>query len=407
VTEADTATLRRMLADRLVDGGQVRSSEVAEAFRQVPRHLFVPGAEPAVAYADEAIPVKQSADGRTLSSSSQPAIMAIMLEQLGLAPGQRVLEIGTGTGYNAALLAHIVGETGAVVTVEIDEELAGTARQRLHAAGYSSVVVASGDGAAGWPARSPYDRIIVTASARDLAPAWTGQLGHGGLLLVPLSLRGVHQSVAFERADEHLASVSVVCCGFVPLTGQLAGPDPVRQLGETPGILLSLDDDRHLDVAALHAALSLPGQARPSGVTISESDLFAGLGLWLALHDADVGQLTAVGPAAERNLIPAVITDIPGMTSTTVLVGEKSLAAVVRPAGMHRAPAFEARVCGYGPDGDGLAERLAASIRAWDSAGRPASSALRIRACQAGDGRGEHAAFTIAMPYTRFLLDWS
>jgi protein-L-isoaspartate(D-aspartate) O-methyltransferase len=166
VTEADTATLRKLLADRLVAGGQVRSSEVAEAFNQVPRHLFVPGAEPAMAYADEAIGVKWAADGRTLSSASQPAIMAIMLEQLGLAPGQRVLEIGTGTGYNAALLAHVVGETGAVVTVEIDEELAGAARQRLDAAGYSSVVVATGDGAAGWPAGSPYDRIIVTASAR-------------------------------------------------------------------------------------------------------------------------------------------------------------------------------------------------------------------------------------------------
>jgi protein-L-isoaspartate(D-aspartate) O-methyltransferase len=407
VTEADTATLRRLLADRLVEGGQVRSREVAEAFRQVPRHLFVPGASPATAYADEAIGVKWAADGRTLSSASQPAIMAIMLEQLGLAPGQRILEIGAGTGYNAALLAHVVGETGAVVTIEIDEELAGGARERLNAAGYSSVVVASGDGAAGWPAGSPYDRIIVTASARDLAPAWAGQLADGGLLLVPLSLRGVHQSVAFQQAGEYLASVSVVCCGFVPLTGELAGSDPVRPLGDTPRVILSLDDDRQLDVAALYAALSQPGQALPTGVTISGPDLFAGLGLWLALRDPGVGQLTAEGPAAERNLIPAVITDIPGMTSTTVLVGEKSLAAVVRPSGMDQSTAFEAGVRGYGPEGDGLAERLAASIRAWDSARRPASSALRVRACPSSAGNGERAGFTITMPHTRFLLDWS
>ena len=406
MTEAETAALRKVMVDRLVDGGQIRSQQVAEAFKQVPRHLFVPGAEPVMAYADEAIPVKQAADGRTLSSASQPAIMAIMLEQLGLAPGQRVLEIGTGTGYNAALMARVVGETGAVVTVEIDEELAGGARQRLRTAGYSSVAVASGDGAAGWPAGSPYDRIIVTASARDLAPAWTAQLADGGLLLVPLSLRGVHQSVAFKRAGEHLASVSVVCCGFVPMTGELAGPDPARPLGDTPGVFLSLDDDRHLDVAALYAALDQPGQDLPTGATIAESDLFAGLGLWLALHDPGVGQLTAVGPAAERNLIPAVITDLPGMTSTTVLVGDKSLAAVVRPPGM--ASAFEARVRGYGPGGDDLAARLAASIRAWDSAGRPASAALRVRACPAAShGHGERAAFTVTMPHTRFLLDWS
>src|SRR6185437_9918853 len=132
--EADTATLRRMLADQLLNGGRIRSSEIAEAFQQVPRHLFVPQAEPAQAYADDAIPVKWAADGRPVSSSSQPAIMAIMLEQLRLRPGQHVLEIGTGTGYNAALLAHVVGGTGAVVTVDIDEELAETARQRLNAA---------------------------------------------------------------------------------------------------------------------------------------------------------------------------------------------------------------------------------------------------------------------------------
>jgi protein-L-isoaspartate(D-aspartate) O-methyltransferase len=418
VAGANTATLRRMLADRLVAGGQVRSREVAEAFRDVPRHLFVPGAEPAEAYADEAIGVKWAADGRTISSSSQPAIMAIMLEQLGLEPGQRILEIGTGTGYNAALLAHVAGGTGAVVSVEIDEELAGAARQRLHAAGYSSVVVAGGDGAAGWPAGSPYDRIIVTASARDLAPAWTSELGDGGILVLPLSLRGVHQSVAFKRVGEHLTSVSVVCCGFVPMTGELAGPDPVRQLGETPGIFLSLDDDRHLDVAALHAALGQPGQALPTGVTIAASDLFAGLGLWLALHGPGVGQLTAIGQAAERNLIPAVITDLPGMKSTTVLVGDKSLAAVVSPAGTQLATGscdtgscdttFEACVRGYGPDSDDLAARLAASIRAWDSAGRPASSALRVRAWPASnDGDGERAAFIIERPHTRFLLDWS
>jgi protein-L-isoaspartate(D-aspartate) O-methyltransferase len=337
--------------------------------------------------------------------------MAIMLEQLGLAPGQRVLEIGTGTGYNAALLAHVVGGTGSVVTVEIDEELSGNARQRLNAAGYSSVVVASGDGAAGWPAGSPYDRIIVTASARDLAPAWTTQLGSGGLLVVPLSLRGVHQSVAFERAGGHLASVSVVPCGFVPLTGELAGPDPIRPLGETPAVFLRLEDDRHLDVAALHAALSQPGQAVPTGVRIAGSDLYGDLSLWLALHDVSVGQLTAVGPAAERNVIPAVITDVPGMTFTTVLVGQTSLAAVVRPPGMHLTnacdTAFESWVCGYGPDGDDLAERLAASIRAWGSAGRPASSALSIRARPASDPDGESAAFTITMPHTRFLLNWS
>jgi protein-L-isoaspartate(D-aspartate) O-methyltransferase len=406
VTETDTAALRRILADRLLDGGKVCSHEIVKAFREVPRHLFVPGANPTKAYADMAIPVKWGPDGRPLSSSSQPTMMATMLEQLRPESGQRVLEIGAGTGYNAALLAQIVGGTGAVVTVDIDENLAETARQRLKAAGYSSVIVAGGDGAAGWPSGAPYDRIIVTASARDLAPAWTGQLGNGGLLLVPLSLRGVQQSVAFEQAGDHLASVSVVPCGFMPLQGELAGHDPVRPFGETPQVFLRLEDDRDLDLAALRAALNQPGQAHPTGVIITEADLFAGLGLWLALGDPGVGELTAVGPAAERNLIPTAITHIPGMASTKVLAGEASLAAIVRPPGTHQATAFESCVCGYGPNGDDLAERLAAGIRGWDFAGRPATSDLRIKAYPASARNREAAAFTVTMPHTRFLLDW-
>lgn len=406
MTEADTAALRGMLADRLVNGGLVRSREVAEAFREVPRHLFVPEAEPVKAYADEAIPVKWAADGRPVSSSSQPAIMAIMLEQLRLAPGLRVLEIGTGTGYNAALLAHVVSGTGAVVTVDIDEELAGSARHRLDATGYRQVMVAAGDGAVGWPAGAPYDRIIVTASARDLAPAWAAQLSDGGRLLVPLSLRGIVQSVAFEQAGDHLASVSCVPCGFMPLAGQLAAGDPVRPLDEAPGVFLSVEDNRELDLAALRVALDQPGQALPTGVTITQSYLFADLGLWLALHDPGVGQLTAVGPAAGRNLIPAISTQIPGRASTTVLAGRSSLAAIARPPGTEQATTFEACVRGYGPGGERLAERLAAGIRAWDSAGRPAGSTLRIRAYPTGAGEHERAAFTITMPHTRFLLDW-
>src|SRR6266702_1895917 len=110
-------------------------------------------------------------DGLPLSSSSQPAIMAIMLEQLGVAPGYRVLEIGTGTGYNAALIAHLVGERGTVVTVDIDADLVAKARANLDGAGYPDVIVICGDGGFGAPGHADDDDIIVTAGAWDLAPA--------------------------------------------------------------------------------------------------------------------------------------------------------------------------------------------------------------------------------------------
>ena len=114
--------------------------------------------------------------------------MAIMLEQLGLVPGHRVLEIGTGTGCNAALMACLVGEQGSVVTMDIDADLVARARENLAAAGYPDVTVL-GDGGFGAPGYAPYDRVIVTAGAWDLAPDWLAQLGPGGRLVLPLAAR--------------------------------------------------------------------------------------------------------------------------------------------------------------------------------------------------------------------------
>lgn len=398
--------LRDLLVDRLVAGGRIRSRPVEEAFRAVPRHLFLPGTETPQAYADQAIPTRWAGDGRPVSSSSQPSIMAVMLEQLGVEAGQRVLEIGAGTGYNAALLAHLTGVTGAVVTVDIDAEVAGSARGRLDAAGLTRVLVACADGASGWAAGAPYDRIIVTASARDLAPAWCDQLGGGGRLVLPLSLRGVQQSVAFGRRGDHLASLSAVPCGFMPLEGALARPGLVRPLGDRPGLFLRVEDDRALDLAALYASLGQPGEVLPTGVAITASELCGGLGLWLALHDHDVGELSAVGAAAGRNLVPAVVT-YPGMASTMVLIGRGALAALVRRPGEAGTAVFEAAVRAYGPGGDQhLARRLAGHVREWDACGRPSESGLRIRAFPATRASEESAWSVITMPHTRFLLDW-
>src|SRR3954447_1093548 len=199
-------TLRDCLVDQLARAGHIPDERVAEALRAVPRHAFLPQLDPELAYRDEAHVSARSLDGRPLSSSSQPGIMAIMLGQLALERGQRVLEIGAGTGYNAALIAQLVGEQGSVTTVEIDPDIAERAHARLAATGLSRVTVVCGDGAFGSPERAPYDRIIVTAATGDLAPAWQQQLTERGRLVVPLALRSVQRSIAFERADGHLAS---------------------------------------------------------------------------------------------------------------------------------------------------------------------------------------------------------
>jgi len=197
----DAGTFREHMVDQIIGSGRLRSEPLVEALRAVPRHVFVPGVELAKAYEDAAIVTKWAGDGQPISSSSQPAVMAAMLEQLGVEPGQRVLEIGAGTGYNAAVMAHLVGESGAVTTLDIDQDLVDGARRHLSAAGIEGVTVVCADGANGWSEACPYDRIILTVGAWDLSPAWIDQLAGGGRLVLPLSVRGgLYVSVTTSRA---------------------------------------------------------------------------------------------------------------------------------------------------------------------------------------------------------------
>ena len=141
-----------------------------------------------------------------------------MLEQLEAGDGDHVLEIGTATGYNAALLAQLVGPSGLVVTVEIEEDLAERARQSLAATGYRQVKVVRGDGRIGFSECAPYNRIVVTAGAREVAPAWIDQLAEGGRMVVPLiNLHGDGMAVMFEMNEGVLDARSGRPCGFVPL----------------------------------------------------------------------------------------------------------------------------------------------------------------------------------------------
>src|ERR1700758_224146 len=138
--------MRERLGPRGVASPRIRSERVAAPLHARPRHLFLPGLRPEAAYRDDAIVTKRDEAGQPISSSSQPAIMAIMLDQLDLAPGLRVLEIGAGTGYNAALISHVVGPSGQVTSVDIDSELVGQAREHLARAGFSDVTVVCADG---------------------------------------------------------------------------------------------------------------------------------------------------------------------------------------------------------------------------------------------------------------------
>jgi protein-L-isoaspartate(D-aspartate) O-methyltransferase len=145
-----------------------------------------------------------------------------------------VLEIGTGTGFNTALLCHIVGAEH-VVSIEYDAELAEAAGERLAALGFGQATVIAGDGAVVPDGLGPFDRIIATAGVWDIPRDWYEALEPGGLLLIPLSLHGPQVCAAFRRDAEQLTSESLVCCGFMPMEGVAAGPRAFRRLPDEPG----------------------------------------------------------------------------------------------------------------------------------------------------------------------------
>jgi protein-L-isoaspartate(D-aspartate) O-methyltransferase len=249
VTEPDPAVLRQRLVAYLRRVGTLTDPAVERALLTVPRELFV---APLAArhglqavYRDRAIVTKRDALGRPTSSSSQPRIMAAMLQQLQVRPGQRVLEVGAGSGYNAALLATLVGPGGLVVSVELDDQVARSARVALARGGYR-VQVVTGDGRHGCAAQAPFDRIIVTASTDDVPRAWFDQLVVGGRLVLPLRLGRrwflPQAVVALRRTAVGLESVAMVPGAFMalrrpPATRRVPGVAARSASSRRPGTL--------------------------------------------------------------------------------------------------------------------------------------------------------------------------
>src|SRR5213594_1462476 len=329
---ADAPALHRALVDALVRRGAITDSRVEAAFRAVPRHLFLPRVPLEEVYRDQAIPTK-TIDGEAVSSSSQPEIMATMLEQLGLEPGLRVLEIGAGTGYNAALMAHVVGETGTLITMDIDDDIVDGARAHLDAAGLSRVRVVLGDGGLGYPADAPYDRIILTVGAWDVAPAWWAQLRPGGRLVLPLTVGGSQKTVAFVRIADHLVSASVTDCAFMSLRGAFAGPPTRVVLGDTPDLRLHVRDPAAVDAAAAYDLLKSAATDLPTGVHVIGGELYGGLVLWIALREPGFCWLEAIGPQADARPVPPLFALAGKYRSAAGVFGAGSAGFYMRPPG--------------------------------------------------------------------------
>src|SRR5688572_26508214 len=277
--------LWRAMLTSMKKEGALETEGVAAAFSTVPRHLFLPNLPLEEVYSDKAIGLKHDASGLLTSSSSQPSMMAIMLNQLGLKEGDNVLEIGTASGYNAAIMKQIVGDTGRVTSIEIDEELAKQAAINLQHAKYGSVVVVHGDGAQGYSPRAAYDHILSTVGIWDVPPAWIQQLKPRGTIVAPIVIDGVQVSAKFVLQDDGTAlSLDNRPCAFVYMLGQYAGPDFRRQVGSS-SLYISADDVQNIDTAALHTLLSDDHEYCQFDSQLTVNDFWYGYQLYLMIHE--------------------------------------------------------------------------------------------------------------------------
>jgi protein-L-isoaspartate(D-aspartate) O-methyltransferase len=210
-TDGDADRRARMVETQIVARG-VRDPRVLAAMRKVPRHLFVDAAQRAEAYEDHPLPIPGN------QTISQPYIVALMTELLELKPTSRVLEIGTGSGYQSAVLAELAKE---VYTIEIVPELASLAAKRLTELAYGNVRTREGDGYRGWPEEAPFDAVIVTAAPERIPQPLLDQLAPGGVMVIPVGGFFQELKVFRKSVDGRVTERDILPVRFVPMTGEV------------------------------------------------------------------------------------------------------------------------------------------------------------------------------------------
>ncbi|TQE20234.1 methyltransferase, FxLD system [Streptomyces ipomoeae] len=394
--------LRDRMVERLIALGAARTPRVVAAFRSVPRHLATPDEDMAKVYEPETATItKTDATGTQISSVSAPRIQAMQIEQADIQPGMRVLEIGSG-GVNAAYLAELVGDGGHVVTLDIDPDVTGRAKDFLKATGYSNVTVLTADGEYGAPEHQPYDRIVITVQAADIPPAWIHQLKEGGRLVVPLRMRGMTRTVAFVRDDQHLVSDGVELCGFVPMRGVGENRMRLAVLHGVEGeeIALRLDDHPEPDVEALRASLRSHRAEVWSGVTLAGDESKEHLDLWLATAFDDLPLMAATLAARKRGLVAARTP----LGVPTLVDGDSFAYRTVRAA--EDPDRFELGAVGHGPQGKAVAERLVEEFQVWN--GEHRRQRAHIEVYPAGTpGDRLPVGRVIDRRHTRITISWS
>ncbi|MGE5462823.1 MAG: hypothetical protein ACM3PS_05690, partial [Syntrophothermus sp.] len=272
---------------------------------------------------------------------------------------------------------------------------------------------------------APFDRIILTVGAPDITPAWWDQLKPGGRLVLPLMLRGSMKSIAFQHLEDHLTSLSVADCGFIPLRGEFAANLPAHiQLGPDPNLYLEPMTEFPIDGDTLYTLLTGSHQDRAVGVDAKAFDVLDGpLWTWLALHEPQMCRLVAEEGMIEQDLVPPLIgiDSYRRSAATAVLVGQAGMAAFMRPPGqslpmiklqkgfLPDSPAtqpFPLFIRQFGRD-DSIVQRLLTHIQAWKAANSPTSNTMQIRAYRKDqDYQPSEGEILLEKPWTKLVIQW-
>jgi protein-L-isoaspartate(D-aspartate) O-methyltransferase len=393
---ARTRKLRQALTEQLAGEFQP-SGPVLAAIGRIPRHAFIPDIDIATAYVDDAVITRRDAEGQSVSSISQPSMVAQMLDMLDLRPGLRVLEIGAGTGYCAALIAEVVGPSGAVTTIDVDPDITDEAARNLDASGYSRVTVTCADGALGDPDGAPWDRILVSVGAWEPSPEWIAQLAPDGKIVMPLAIRKIQRIVTFEPAAHGLRSSEVLAGGFLSQRGRDAQPRATLRIDTEA--LLETENDLGVDAGTTRELLKSEPVAIWTGVELPYPGRFDRLIVYLALHHPQLFTVTA-----PRTFLPDAL------RAWNVVYGVAHDHALAHLALRAIDPADpqssnEVGVVAFGPAAAALAERLTADVRAW---GRmpEADPVFEVYPKDAGIGSDGADGIVLDKRHSRIRVTW-
>lgn len=355
--------LRHQLADQLAEAGHIRTPAVDAALRTVPRHAFAPEVPVQKAYANDIVATRHSDDGSIISSISAPWLQADMLEAARIRPGHRVLEIGSG-GYNAALMAELVGPTGSVTTLDIDPAVTDRATRFLAQTGYDRVRVVTADAEhlpAGIVPDGGFDAILVTVDTWDVP--WIDALAEGERLVAPLRLHGYHWAIGFTKRDGALYSDEpFIVCGFVAMQGDGVWSANRRTVPGT-GVHLSWEDGAPLPVGQLAPALTREPTVAHTHVTVGGQEPFDVLTLYLAGALPGFCRL-AVDPDGDNGVLNPPPKHWPG----AAIVRGDSLARLATERisdGDDGNGLYEFVIHGYGPYGHLAAKEMAEQVQHW------------------------------------------